>query len=155
MAAAGAGSAPPDGRFVYFNNLRAHGKRGVGFGGSLRSFRLFVEPSLERGMCRDSCETYADGALTAAAEVALTAIEVWGCGGRLAKLAQEEWKEERGAVRRRVVRRGIVGDAPDAAEGELSRRNRGGVVGGAAKEDSWMLGLLGLFGASDVVRHTR
>ena len=90
-AAAAAGAAtvvPADQRFLYFNNRRV-GKRGVGFGGSLKSFRLFVDASLERGSSLESCETFADGVLASAKEFDIARIEIWGCGGRDARIAQE------------------------------------------------------------------
>ena len=139
-------------RYIYFNNKRAQGKRGVGLGGSLKNFRLFVDASLESGSARDSCDTFADGALTSGAHFEVRTLEVWGCGGLSARRAQEEWKEERGESRRRAVRRAMLGnDGVDPAE--RARGDAGGTAGSAGilergKEESWILGLLGLFGSS-------
>ena len=48
--------------FVYLNNKRGV-RRGLGFGGSLSSPRLWLDPSLEHGTCSSACETYVDGLL--------------------------------------------------------------------------------------------
>ena len=143
-------AVPADMRYIYFNNKRSQGKRGLGLGGSFKSFRLFVDASLESGSARDSCDTFADGALTSGAHFEIRTLEVWGCGGQSARRAQEEWKEERGESRRRAVRRAITGnDGVDPAE----RASGGGLTSSAGilekgKEESWILGLLGLFGSS-------
>ena len=46
--------------------LHAEEGRGIGLGGTLREFRLYVDASLERGSSTSSCETFADGALASA-----------------------------------------------------------------------------------------
>ena len=143
-AAAAAGAAtvvPADQRFLYFNNRRV-GKRGVGFGGSLKSFRLFVDASLERGSSLESCETFADGVLASAKEFDIARIEIWGCGGRDARIAQEEWKEDQASMRRRSIRRSIIGEDDDD-----DAPSSPGVLNGG-KEDRWLLGLLGMFSSS-------
>ncbi len=148
--------APPDGRFVYFNNLRGQGWRGIGMGGSLKSFRLSLDASLEHGCARDKeDETYADGVLASSYRFEVAKVEAWGSGGHEAQVAQEEWKEERVEARRRSVRRGIIGDDPNGDDATLGEMNQRGVVGGAGKADGWILGLLGLFGAADASRHMR
>jgi hypothetical protein len=158
MHRAGGGSAPPhapasvsvpaDQRYLYFNNRRS-GKRGIGLGGSLRAFRLYVDAALETGCSAKSCETFADGALTSADQFEISQIECWGCGGREGERAQGEWKEEQADMRRRSVRRAIVGDDDDDA------RDGGVAGGGVGKEDRWMLGLLGMFGGYGHARDAR
>ena len=133
-------STPPDARFLYFNNRRT-GRRGIGFGGSLKDFRLFVDASLDSGGSRGACETFTDGALAASDTFDIAALEVWGCGGKDARLAQDEWKEEQNTARRRAIRKALVDD-PDDEGGAPSRAG----VNAMAKEDRWMLGLLGLLG---------
>lgn len=142
LSAGGAQSVPADQRYLYFNNRRT-GRRGIGLGGSLRRFRLYVDASLESGTCLNACETYADGALASAESFEVRVIEVWGCGGRDAVLQQEMWKEDQVEMRRRSVRRAIAGDDDDDdAHGE----KRGVASGTMGKEDRWMLGLIGWFG---------
>ena len=87
------------------------------------------------------------------AEFEVDGVEVWGCGGREARVQQEDWKEEASDARRRATRRALLGDSDSWGDhgGGGDRRAHGdngkrGVVGGAAKEDSWILSLLGLFG---------
>ena len=80
-------------------------KRGVGFGGSLKQFRLYFDASLERGSSMRSDATYADGVLTASEDFEIQCLEVWGCGGKEAVVAMEEWKETQSEKRRRSVRR--------------------------------------------------
>lgn len=128
-----------DAHFLYFNNRRS-GKRGVGFGGTLRTFRLFVDASLERGTSCGCDETFAEGALASSDEFEIEAVEVWGCGGDDGKQAQEEWKEEQSDARKRALRRELTGYADEEEVKE------GGVLGGVGKEDRWMLGLLGRIG---------
>ena len=148
-------SVPADGRFLYFNN-RHKAKRGVGFGGSLKQFRLYFDASLERGSSMRSDATYADGVLTASEDFEIQCLEVWGCGGKEAVVAMEEWKETQSEKRRRSVRRAIVGDGGEY-EGDRVNGGGSGVSGGgmAAKEDRWMLGLLGLFGGGSMGRDAR
>ena len=147
----GAPSVPPDQRFLYFNNRRVS-RRGIGLGGSLRHFRLYIDATLEDGTSLTSCETFADGALASAEAFEIGVLEVWGCGGRGAVLAQEEWKEEQVEMRRRSVRRAVVGD-DDVDETTGERR---GVTGSnAGKEERWLLGLLGFFGGGAHGRDAR
>ena len=57
-------------------------------------------------------------------------------------MAQEEWKEQQSDARKKAIRRAVVGQADEGDEDGSDR----GVLGGAGKEDSWMLSLLGIFG---------
>ena len=110
--------------------------------------------------------------LTASEDFEIQCLEVWGCGGKEAVVAMEEWKEtqseKRSIARRRSdtycvdiglfsekrTRRAIVGDGGEY-EGDRVNGGGSGVSGGArmaAKEDRWMLGLLGLFGGGSMGR---
>ena len=122
----------------------------------MKQFRLYFDASLERGSSMRSDATYADGVLTASEDFEIQCLEVWGCGGKEAVVAMEEWKETQSEKRRRSVRRAIVGDGGEY-EGDRVNGGGSGVSGGgmAAKEDRWMLGLLGLFGGGSMGRDAR
>ena len=150
-SANGTVAVPADQRYVYFNNRRV-GRRGIGLGGSLRSFRLFVDASLESGTGCTSCATFAEGTLASSDAFSIEGVEVWGCGGQAALAAQEAWKEEQSDARKRQLRRALVGDGDGDGDGDGCV----GVLGGAAKEDAWILGLLGLFsGAARLAQGAR
>ena len=153
-AQASAPAAPPpkgpehtagasDGNFVFFSNRRGT-LRGIALGGTLRKPRLFLEPSLEAGRSCSSCDTYADGTLSVSDSFGVAVVEAWGGGGEEERLAQAEWKYEQEAAVRRGLRTFLVQQAESEADpAEEGRDCTPGVLGGVAKEDSWMLGLLG------------
>ena len=89
--------------------------------------------------------TFADGALASADDFEIDAVEVWGCGGKDGRMAQEEWKEQQSEARRRAVRRSLLDGGDDYDEAGGGDANDG-ILGGVGKEDRWMLGLLGRIG---------
>lgn len=55
---------------------------GLGIGGTLEGFRLFINDSLEKCTARDMCPTFEEGKLIPSGEeFEIDALEVWGCGG--------------------------------------------------------------------------
>lgn len=66
-------------------------------------------------------------------------------------MGQEEWKEQQSDARKKAIRRAVIGQEDEGDEGSKER----GILGGAGKEDSWMLSLLGIFGGGGHGRDVR
>jgi len=89
---------------------------GIGFGGKLKSFRLWIQDDLSCGESRSSCTTYARGKLSTSPLYKIQTIEVWGCGGLKAEQAQLRAKEfeEKEIERRRKVKKDFVMETWDS-----------------------------------------
>jgi len=99
------------GNYVYLNSRNKHAPRGLGFGGQVGFFRLWLDADFEETYALQSDATYAGGSLVSGEGLQLhfqpTLIEVWGCGGEEAKAAQAAERERVEGVRdqaRRVDR---------------------------------------------------
>jgi len=84
--------------FQYFNASNPHAVKGIGFGGQIGFFRLFVDEELKTASCLPSDATYDGGPL--GAEVAeLVGVEVWGVGGEEATQAYNRRRQDLREIR--------------------------------------------------------
>mmetsp|Transcript_8466 Transcript_8466/g.12630 ORF Transcript_8466/g.12630 Transcript_8466/m.12630 type:complete len:447 (-) Transcript_8466:195-1535(-) len=69
-------------------NMKSYGMpHGLGMGGSLEKFRLFIPDTLEECVAHSSCLTYEPGAFidsSSSGSFDIDVMEVWGCGGEAA-----------------------------------------------------------------------
>lgn len=72
---------PSDGNYQWLN-AKAYGlPHGLGLGGTLEGFRLFIPESLEGCIARNACTTFESGLLVPGENFELDALEVWSVGG--------------------------------------------------------------------------
>lgn len=85
---------------------------GLGFGGTTKQFRLYVDDDLLKGESRASCTTYRPGTLSSDVLFEVLQIEVWGCGGNAADEAQATARKrnEKHLEKRRKVNRKMMAD---------------------------------------------
>eukprot|EP01006_Ploeotia_vitrea_P013502 TRINITY_DN35297_c0_g1_i1.p1 TRINITY_DN35297_c0_g1~~TRINITY_DN35297_c0_g1_i1.p1 ORF type:complete len:637 (+),score=100.12 TRINITY_DN35297_c0_g1_i1:23-1933(+) len=69
--------------YMYYNPKNSHHLKGLGFGGQVNYFRLWVDLDLEKGTCSDFCTTFHKGPLLDGNRKSFTidTLEVYGCGG--------------------------------------------------------------------------
>lgn len=89
--------------YMYLNQSGFELPHGLGMGGTVDGFRLFLPESFDSGICRSQCMTFEEGFLTStdtidgSNEFVISAVEVWGCGGESsvadALNAQEKHRE--------------------------------------------------------------
>eukprot|EP00667_Euglena_gracilis_P023933 EG_transcript_27268 len=69
---------------MYFNatlkSKEKHLEKGLGFGGRISHFRVYLDAELRAGRATDFCATFTRGSLTAAEAFTVEGLEVWGCG---------------------------------------------------------------------------
>jgi len=103
--------------YLYNNsNSRAPLPLGIGFGGSVGSFRLFINDELDKGESRENCTSFARGKISQSVLFGVKAIEVWGCGGEKAEMAQRQAKisKEKEIERRRMVKKELLDETWDS-----------------------------------------
>jgi hypothetical protein len=72
---------PSNGAYQWMN-MKSYGlPHGLGLGGSLEGFRIFLPENYENCVARDSCPTYESGRLVKGENFEIECIEVWACGG--------------------------------------------------------------------------
>lgn len=90
-------------RYGYLNSRNKHAPRGLGFGGQVGSFRLWIDADFQECKVLLGDATYKNGPLLPGSEYEtafkISAIEVWGCGGDSAQEAQETQRGRSEAVR--------------------------------------------------------
>eukprot|EP01122_Echinamoeba_exundans_P011447 TRINITY_DN4555_c0_g1_i1.p1 TRINITY_DN4555_c0_g1~~TRINITY_DN4555_c0_g1_i1.p1 ORF type:complete len:486 (+),score=67.61 TRINITY_DN4555_c0_g1_i1:490-1947(+) len=106
---------------------------GIGFGGTLSAFRLCLQDDLSTGLARQMDTTYEIGVINPSAAFEVDLIEVWGCGGDVAEMAQarSNYVKQRQTERARKVNRS------QAAQGWMNG------------PDKFIMDLLGKTGSSD------
>lgn len=73
---------PGNGAYQWLNSKSFGLPHGMGLGGTLEGFRIFIPESLENCTARDSCPTYENGRLITQGEnFEIDTLEIWGCGG--------------------------------------------------------------------------
>jgi len=89
---------------------------GIGFGGKLKHFRLWIHEELTSGESRSSCGSFARGKLSESATFKIQTLEVWGCGGAKAEEIQQRAKiqEEKEIEKRRKVKKDFVMETWDS-----------------------------------------
>mmetsp|Transcript_3611 Transcript_3611/g.5629 ORF Transcript_3611/g.5629 Transcript_3611/m.5629 type:complete len:168 (-) Transcript_3611:733-1236(-) len=75
--------AHSNGFYQWLNTKSYNLPHGLGFGGTMEGFRLFIPESLETCTAQESCPTYEPGRLVEAegGEFQIGTLEIWGCGG--------------------------------------------------------------------------
>jgi len=83
---------------------------GIGFGGKLKSYRLWIHEELSSGESRSSCNTYARGKISSSTLFKIKTLEIWGCGGLKAEDLQLRARvaEEKEIEKRRKVKKDFV-----------------------------------------------
>lgn len=121
--------------YVYLNTKKTFSELpiGIGFGGDLGSFRLWIDKDFEVGSTRSVDVTYRKGPLMDGFDFEIEDLVVWGLGGEDAEQRQEKEKlrEQNLTDKMRKVNRTM------AAEGWNDGPNK------------WMMDLVGRTGASD------
>lgn len=93
------------GNFAYLNARNKHAPRGLGFGGQVGFCRLWLDADFEECHVLGSDATFGDGSLFPGAGERFqsafqpTLIEIWGCGGEEAAVAQFEQRQRDEGVR--------------------------------------------------------
>jgi len=89
---------------------------GIGFGGKLKNFRLWINEDLSGGESRYSCNTYAKGKISNSTLFKINTIEVWGCGGLKAEQAQAKARvaEDKEIEKRRKIKKEFVFETWDS-----------------------------------------
>lgn len=73
---------PGNSAYQWLNSKSFNMPHGMGLGGTLEGFRVFIPESLEKCTARDSGPTYENGKLiTEGDEFEIDTLEIWGCGG--------------------------------------------------------------------------
>ena len=71
-----------NGSYQWLNEKSFGLPHGLGIGGTVEGFRLFITDGLEKNTARDMCPTFEEGKLIPTGEeFEIDALEVWGCGG--------------------------------------------------------------------------
>ena len=71
-----------NGSYQWLNEKSFGLPHGLGIGGTLEGFRLFITENLEKCSARDMCPTFEEGKLISSGEeFEIDSLEVWGCGG--------------------------------------------------------------------------
>lgn len=70
-----------NGAYQWLNSKSLTQPRGMGFGGTLDGFRVFIPESLEGCTAANSCPTYEAGKLIEGEAFEIQTMEIWGCGG--------------------------------------------------------------------------
>eukprot|EP00981_Chlorochromonas_danica_P010376 scaffold3161_cov247-Ochromonas_danica.AAC.11 len=73
--------APSDSNYQWLNSKAYALPHGLGMGGTLEGFRLFIPESLEACEANHTCTTFEPGFLVPGERFEIDAIEVWACGG--------------------------------------------------------------------------
>jgi len=80
--------------YVYFNSRNKFAPRGLGYGGQLDFWRLWIGSDFEECLVTESDATFGSGALVPSGEfqtkLKIDTLEVWGCGGVEARTGQSE-----------------------------------------------------------------
>lgn len=72
---------PTNGNFQWLNSKVYGMPHGLGFGGTLDGFRVFINDSLEKNIALNDCPTYETGKIVPNETFEIDAMEVWGVGG--------------------------------------------------------------------------
>jgi hypothetical protein len=96
---------PSNTAYQWLNSSSFGMPHGIGFGGTLEGFRVFIPDSLETCYARPACPTYELGKLVEEETFEIDAMEVWGCGGvkKITK-ALEAQKEARAVTEETINR---------------------------------------------------
>ena len=70
-----------NGAYQWLNSKSITHPRGMGFGGTVEGFRVFIPESLEGCTAANSCPTYETGKLIDGETFEIQTLEIWGCGG--------------------------------------------------------------------------
>uniref|UniRef100_A0A6B2L9P9 TLDc domain-containing protein n=1 Tax=Arcella intermedia TaxID=1963864 RepID=A0A6B2L9P9_9EUKA len=101
-----------------YNNPNPHVQFpvGIGFGGIIRAFRLWINDDLDRGESREICTSFARGKVAQAIMFEVYVIEVWGCGGEKAEIEQQRAKaaKDKEIEKRRKVKKELVMETWDS-----------------------------------------
>jgi len=102
--------------YLYNNSNTRTLPLGFGFGGIVGSFRLYINDDLDKGESREICTSFARGKLSQSVLFSVRAVEVWGCGGEKAELAQKQAKitKEKEIERRRMVKKEFITETWDS-----------------------------------------
>lgn len=69
------------GAYQWLNTKAVTLPHGLGFGGTVEGFRVFIPESLEECVANHSCPTYETGKLVEGETFSIHTLEIWGCGG--------------------------------------------------------------------------
>lgn len=69
------------GAYQWLNTKAVTLPHGLGFGGTVEGFRVFIPESLEGCVANHSCPTYETGKLVEGETFEIHTLEIWGCGG--------------------------------------------------------------------------
>ncbi len=107
---------------------------GLGWGGEIGKFRLFIDEDLTKGYSSIRCNTFDDGQI-APLEFRVSVVEAWGLGDQstLEQQAAARTRDRNVAENMRKVNRALLADG-----------------GWEASPDKWLLDLAGKTGVSDV-----
>jgi hypothetical protein len=110
---------------------------GLGFGGTLKSFRLFLDEDLMKGQAKSSCNSFNPGKIVSELIFEIKQVEVWGYGGETAdeEQARAIAREQKITERARKVNRKLIGEG-----------------GWDTNPDKFILDLVGKTGVSDGFR---
>lgn len=125
--------------YLYSDESKKSFPHGIGFGGSIGGFRLFVDADLKMGESRSADATFSRGGLAGEALFEVDSIEVWGIGGTRADEAQSYQRERQEKFtqgRRKVNRRMMAGES----------------LLGDDNPDKWMLDMVGITGHSNAYK---
>ncbi len=90
-------SKSPSGDSYQWLNMKSYSQpHGLGLGGTVDGFRLFIPDTLEGCIAMESCPTYEAGRLIDGGKFEIHTMEIWGCGGsEVVSSALEAQAEER------------------------------------------------------------
>jgi hypothetical protein len=71
-----------NGAYQWLNSKSYGLPHGLGFGGTVDAFRLFIPESFETCTARNLCLTYEPGYLVHADQFEIDSFEIWACGGK-------------------------------------------------------------------------
>lgn len=97
---------PSNGGYQWLNSSSYGMPHGLGFGGTMEGFRVFIPDSLENCYARPTCPTYELGKLVEEEEFEIDAMEVWGCGG---------WNKITKALQAQQIARDVTKETIDRA----------------------------------------
>ena len=99
-------SATSNGAFQWLN-LKSYGlPHGLGVGGSVENFRLYIPDSLEDCVVRTQCDTFERGRLISSGErFEILELEIFGCGGDLAVSEALQAQKKDRAVRDDLIQK--------------------------------------------------